>query len=49
VPNEPLGQSHRFAPQKQTDNDRFPLPDVVAETSRAIKSNVRELEGALDG
>jgi chromosomal replication initiator protein len=34
--------------QKKAENDRFPLPDEVAEyIARAIKSNVRELEGAL--
>jgi chromosomal replication initiator protein len=34
--------------QKKAENDRFPLPDDVAEyIARAIKSNVRELEGAL--
>lgn len=34
--------------QKKADNDRFSLPDEVAEyIARAIKSNVRELEGAL--
>jgi chromosomal replication initiator protein len=34
--------------QKKADNDRFVLPDEVAEyIARAIKSNVRELEGAL--
>src|ERR1700737_3144903 len=34
--------------QKKADNDRFSLPDDVAEyIARAIKSNVRELEGAL--
>jgi chromosomal replication initiator protein len=34
--------------QKKADNDRFHLPDEVAEyIARAIKSNVRELEGAL--
>ena len=34
--------------QKKAENDKFPLPDEVAEyIARAIKSNVRELEGAL--
>jgi chromosomal replication initiator protein len=34
--------------QKKADNERFMLPDDVAEyIARAIKSNVRELEGAL--
>jgi len=34
--------------QKKAENDRFGLPDEVAEyIARAIKSNVRELEGAL--
>jgi chromosomal replication initiator protein len=34
--------------QKKAENDRFHLPDDVAEfIARAIKSNVRELEGAL--
>ncbi len=34
--------------QKKAENDRFVLPDDVAEyIARAIKSNVRELEGAL--
>src|SRR6202140_2687013 len=34
--------------QKKAENDRFPLPDDVAEyIARAIKSNVRGLEGAL--
>jgi len=34
--------------QKKADNERFGLPDEVAEyIARAIKSNVRELEGAL--
>ena len=34
--------------QKKAENDRFSLPDEVAEyIARAIKSNVRELEGAL--
>jgi chromosomal replication initiator protein len=34
--------------QKKAESDRFPLPDDVAEyIARAIKSNVRELEGAL--
>jgi len=34
--------------QKKAENDRFALPDEVAEyIARAIKSNVRELEGAL--
>jgi chromosomal replication initiator protein len=34
--------------QKKAENDRFLLPDDVAEyIARAIKSNVRELEGAL--
>src|SRR6059058_4368357 len=34
--------------QKKAENDRFMLPDDVAEyIARAIKSNVRELEGAL--
>jgi len=34
--------------QKKAENDRFMLPDDVAEyMARAIKSNVRELEGAL--
>ena len=34
--------------QKKAENDRFVLPDEVAEyIARAIKSNVRELEGAL--
>jgi len=34
--------------QKKAENDRFSLPDDVAEyIARAIKSNVRELEGAL--
>src|SRR5271166_374961 len=34
--------------QKKAENDRFNLPDEVAEyIARAIKSNVRELEGAL--
>jgi chromosomal replication initiator protein len=34
--------------QKKADNERFGLPDDVAEyIARAIKSNVRELEGAL--
>src|SRR6202023_2213076 len=34
--------------QKKAENERFPLPDEVAEyIARAIKSNVRELEGAL--
>ena len=34
--------------QKKAENDRFHLPDEVAEyIARAIKSNVRELEGAL--
>jgi len=34
--------------QKKAENDRFGLPDDVAEyIARAIKSNVRELEGAL--
>jgi chromosomal replication initiator protein len=34
--------------QKKAENDHFPLPDEVAEyIARAIKSNVRELEGAL--
>ncbi|HEY6128272.1 MAG TPA: chromosomal replication initiator protein DnaA [Candidatus Acidoferrum sp.] len=34
--------------QKKAENDRFLLPDEVAEyIARAIKSNVRELEGAL--
>ena len=34
--------------QKKAENDRWTLPDDVAEfIARAIKSNVRELEGAL--
>jgi len=34
--------------QKKAESDRFNLPDEVAEyIARAIKSNVRELEGAL--
>ncbi len=34
--------------QKKAENERFHLPDEVAEyIARAIKSNVRELEGAL--
>ncbi|MBZ5703073.1 MAG: chromosomal replication initiator protein DnaA [Acidobacteriia bacterium] len=34
--------------QKKAENDRFPLPNDVAEfIARSIKSNVRELEGAL--
>ena len=34
--------------QKKAENDRYNLPDEVAEyIARAIKSNVRELEGAL--
>src|SRR5258705_10915063 len=34
--------------QKKGENDRFSLPDDVAEyIARAIKSNVRELEGAM--
>ena len=34
--------------QKKAENERFPLQDDVAEyIARAIKSNVRELEGAL--
>src|SRR5881296_3946563 len=34
--------------QKKAENDRFGLPDDVAEyIARSIKSNVRELEGAL--
>src|SRR5262249_50424942 len=34
--------------QKKAENDRFNLPDEVAEyIARAIKSNVRELEGEL--
>ncbi len=34
--------------QKKAENDHFNLPDEVAEyIARAIKSNVRELEGAL--
>jgi chromosomal replication initiator protein len=34
--------------QKKAENDRFTLPDDAAEyIARAIKSNVRELEGAL--
>jgi chromosomal replication initiator protein len=34
--------------QKQADNERVHLPDDVAEfIARAIKSNIRELEGAL--
>ena len=34
--------------QKKADNEHFLLPDDVAEyIARAIKSNVRELEGAL--
>jgi chromosomal replication initiator protein len=34
--------------QKKAENDRFALPDEVVEyIARAIKSNVRELEGAL--
>jgi chromosomal replication initiator protein len=34
--------------QKKAENDKFPLPNEVAEyIARAIKSNVRELEGAL--
>ena len=34
--------------QKKAENERFVLPDEVAEyIARAIKSNVRELEGAL--
>ena len=34
--------------QRKAENDRFVLPDDVAEyIARAIKSNVRELEGAL--
>jgi chromosomal replication initiator protein len=34
--------------QKKAENDKFLLPDDVAEyIARAIKSNVRELEGAL--
>ncbi len=35
--------------QKKAENDRFPLPDDVAEyIARAMKSNVREIEGALN-
>jgi chromosomal replication initiator protein len=35
--------------QKKAENDRFTLPGEVAEyIARAIKSNVRELEGALN-
>lgn len=34
--------------QKKADSEHFPLPDDVAEfIARSIKSNVRELEGAL--
>jgi chromosomal replication initiator protein len=34
--------------QKKADNERFHLPDEVAEyIARAIKSNIRELEGGL--
>jgi chromosomal replication initiator protein len=34
--------------QKKAENDHFPLPNDVAEfIARSIKSNVRELEGAL--
>jgi chromosomal replication initiator protein len=34
--------------QKKADNERFRLPDEVAEyIARAIKSNIRELEGGL--
>src|SRR5258705_11380750 len=45
---EPAGQRQRSTPRDLNENDRFVLPDDVAEyIARAIKSNVRELEGAL--
>ncbi len=41
-------QGKQIVLQKKAENDRFGLPDDVAEyIARAIKSNVRELEGAL--